>query len=90
MEQFEAVVIGAGPAGGQCARQLAQQGVKVLLVEQHHRFEQNNYSSAATPLETLSLFDLPESVVACYWSNLAIAASQTTHQWCSEQPQGGL
>ncbi|MFN9175367.1 MAG: NAD(P)/FAD-dependent oxidoreductase [Synechocystis sp.] len=88
MEQFEAVVIGAGPAGGQCARQLAHQGVKVLLVEQHRSFEQNNYSSAATPLETLSLFNLPESVVACYWSNLAIAASQTEHQWQSDQPQG--
>ncbi|MGA1621205.1 MAG: NAD(P)/FAD-dependent oxidoreductase [Synechocystis sp.] len=88
MEQFEVVVIGAGPAGGQCARQLAQQGVKVLLVEQHRNFQQNNYSSAASPLEILTLFDLPESVVACYWSNLAIATSQVEHQWRSESPQG--
>jgi flavin-dependent dehydrogenase len=88
MEQFEAVVIGGGPAGGQCARQLARQGIQVLLVEQHQNFEQNNYSSAASPLEILSLFDLPETVVACYWSNLAIAASRTSHQWNSDQPQG--
>jgi len=88
MEQFEAVIIGAGPAGGHCARQLAQAGIKVLLVEQHHSFEQNNYSSAASPLETLALFDLPESVVARYWSKLAIAASQVNHQWGGDRPRG--
>ncbi|MEB3161325.1 MAG: NAD(P)/FAD-dependent oxidoreductase [Synechocystis sp.] len=88
MEQFEAVVIGGGPAGGQCARQLAQQGIKVLLVEQHQDFQQNNYSSAASPLEILSTFNLPETVVACYWFHLAIAASQTSHQWYSDQPRG--
>lgn len=88
MEQFDVTVIGAGPAGGQCARQLAQLGIKVLLVEQCQSFSQNNFSSAASPLETLTLFDLPESVVACYWSNLAIAASQTAHQWSSDRPQG--
>ncbi len=64
MEEFAVVVIGAGPAGGQCARRLAQQGIRVLLVEQHSDFSQNNYSSAASPLETMELFDLPPSVVA--------------------------
>ncbi|WP_322742642.1 NAD(P)/FAD-dependent oxidoreductase [Synechocystis salina] len=69
------VIIGAGPSGGQCARRLAQQGVRVLLVEQHSNFSQNNYSSAASPLETMALFDLPPGVVARYWRNLAIAVN---------------
>ncbi|WP_223342836.1 NAD(P)/FAD-dependent oxidoreductase [Synechocystis sp. PCC 7339] len=88
MEEFAVVIIGAGPAGGQCARRLAQKGVRVLLVEQHSNFSQNNYSSAASPLETMALFDLPPGVVARYWRNLAIAASESEQTWHSDQPQG--
>ncbi|MBE9197299.1 NAD(P)/FAD-dependent oxidoreductase [Synechocystis sp. LEGE 06083] len=88
MEEFAVVIIGAGPAGGQCARQLARQGVRVLLVEQHSNFSQNNYSSAASPLETMALFDLPPEVVARYWHNLAIAATEKEQVWYSDQPQG--
>lgn len=88
MEEFAVVIIGAGPAGGQCARQLAQQGVRVLLVEQHSNFSQNNYSSAASPLETMALFDLPPGVVARYWRNLAIAATEKEQIWYSDQPRG--
>ena len=32
-EQWQAVVVGAGPAGALAALQLARQGVRVLLVE---------------------------------------------------------
>lgn len=46
---FNVVVIGAGPAGCQCARSLAKLGRKVLLVEQHETFNKNDFSSAATP-----------------------------------------
>ena len=35
MKRFDVVIIGAGPAGGQCARKLTQAGQQVLLVEQH-------------------------------------------------------
>lgn len=38
MKLFDIVIIGAGPAGGQCARQLTQAGQQVLLVEQHETF----------------------------------------------------
>ncbi|AIE75556.1 MULTISPECIES: NAD(P)/FAD-dependent oxidoreductase [unclassified Synechocystis] len=88
MDEFAVAVIGAGPAGGQCARQLAQRGIPVLLVEQHSNFSQNNYSSAASPLETMALFDLPPGVVARYWTNLAIAATEKEQIWYGDQPRG--
>jgi len=50
MQEFDVVVIGAGPAGGQTARSLAKKGVKVLLVEKYKDFSLNNFSSAGTLL----------------------------------------
>ncbi len=90
IEQFDVVIIGAGPAGAHCARLLAQRGHNVLLVEQHRDFTHNNYSSAGTPLETLTQFDLPEDVVAQYWRKLTLVSSQNFHTWESEQNQGAV
>jgi digeranylgeranylglycerophospholipid reductase len=33
VQQFDVVVVGAGPAGGHCARKLTQKGYRVLLME---------------------------------------------------------
>ena len=75
MKSFDVVVVGAGPAGGQCARLLAKSGNKVLLVEQHEDFYKNDFSSAATPLETLEKFDLPEEVVGTFWKKIVIVTT---------------
>lgn len=87
-EGFAAVIIGAGPAGGQCARRLAQAGYRVLLVEQHGSFEHNNYSSAGSPLETLVQFDLPDRVVARFWRKLELVTTQVYRAWESDQNLG--
>ncbi len=87
-EQFDVVIIGAGPAGGHCGRRLAQQGYRVLLVERFRDFYRNNFSSGGTPLETLSRFDLPDSVVGSPWRRLVIVTSQRRGDWAAEQPQG--
>ena len=39
---YDVIVIGAGPAGGQCARELAEKGKKVLLVDKAKNFAINN------------------------------------------------
>lgn len=90
MESFDVVVVGAGPAGGHCARQLAKLGYRVLLTEQHKSFADNNFSSAGTPLKTLHQFDLPDSVVGSFWHNLAVITTQGEHQWRSDQRQGAV
>ena len=90
MHSFDVVIIGAGPAGSYGAFLLAQQGFQVLLVEQHSHFQKNNFSSAATPLETLEQFHLPPSVVAAYWDKLTIVSTNVTQQWKAEQPLGAV
>ncbi|NCR47400.1 MAG: NAD(P)/FAD-dependent oxidoreductase [Microcystis aeruginosa SX13-01] len=59
---YDVVIIGGGPAGGHCGRLLSEKGYRVLLVEQHSSWQDNNFSSAASPLEILEQFNLPETV----------------------------
>ncbi|MEG3935032.1 MULTISPECIES: NAD(P)/FAD-dependent oxidoreductase [unclassified Microcoleus] len=88
LKTFDIVIVGAGPAGGHCARILAQSGHKVLLAEQNDNFNKNDFSSAATPLETLSKFDLPESVIGSFWHKLTIETSKVSQTWESPESLG--
>jgi digeranylgeranylglycerophospholipid reductase len=88
LKNFDIVIVGAGPAGGHCARILAKSGRKVLLVEQNDNFNKNDFSSAATPLETLSQFDLPESVIGSFWHKLTIETSTVSQTWDSPESLG--
>lgn len=88
MEHFDIAVVGAGPAGCHCGRILAKAGYRVLLVEQHENFDRNNFSSAATPLETLEQFDLPDEVVASFWKEIAIVTTNVSRNWQSPTSLG--
>ncbi|MBE9170476.1 NAD(P)/FAD-dependent oxidoreductase [Pleurocapsales cyanobacterium LEGE 06147] len=90
MQDFDAVIIGAGPAGCQCARTLAKSNHKVLLVEQHENFEQNNFSSAATPLKTLEQFNLPETIVGTFWQKITIVTNNISRDWDSPERLGAV
>ncbi|MBO0352351.1 NAD(P)/FAD-dependent oxidoreductase [Phormidium pseudopriestleyi FRX01] len=90
MKNFDVIIVGAGPAGGHCARQLAGSGIHVLLVEQHETFAANNFSSAATPMETLAKYELPESIVGSFWQNLAIISTHVQKRWESSTPLGAV
>lgn len=84
----DVLVVGAGPAGGQCARVLAQKGFSVFLAEQHPDFEKNNFSSAGTLLSILEDFKLPQSVVGSKWNRLDIVTTARHFQWASPEVQG--
>ncbi|OIP74950.1 MAG: dehydrogenase [Oscillatoriales cyanobacterium CG2_30_44_21] len=88
MNTFDLVVIGAGPAGGHCARLLAKIGHKVLLVERYKDFNRNSFSSAGTPLATLKQFNLPNEVVGSFWNRLVIVTSNKQGVWESDANQG--
>ena len=90
MPEFDVVIVGAGPAGGQCARLLALANYRVLLVEQQENFERHNFSSAATPLETLKQFDLPTEVVGSFWQNITIVTSKIERTWNSSESLGAV
>ncbi|MGK7946309.1 MAG: NAD(P)/FAD-dependent oxidoreductase [Microcystaceae cyanobacterium] len=88
MQQFDVVIIGAGPAGGQCSRLLSELGYCVLLVEQLENFQQHNFSSAASPLETLDLFKIDPNTVAAYWQKIEIVSTNVYRSWSADKPLG--
>lgn len=88
--QFDVIVAGAGPSGGQCARQLAQAGWSVLLLEQHPSVKTNDFSSGGTPMETLERFDLPEQVFGSWWSQIRVKSTGTDYTWSSPERLGGV
>ena len=83
------LVVGAGPAGAELARQLAVQGVDVLLVERLPDLRRAAFSSAALPLESLDRFGLPATLVAARWSGWELLGpGPQRRRWSSQGPQG--
>ena len=87
---FDVVVVGAGPAGGHCARKLSQLGHRVLLIERYKNFNVNSFSSSGTPNETLAKYQIPESVVGSFWNKISIVTSNQIGAWRSSQIQGSV
>jgi digeranylgeranylglycerophospholipid reductase len=85
---FDVIIVGAGPAGGQCARNLARAGKKVLLIERSKTFEESNFSSAGMMLEIIEKFNLPESVIGSYWNRFLIESSTRNYEWSSIENKG--
>lgn len=88
MLEYDALVVGLGPAGGQCARELVQKGFKVLLIERAKDFFENNYSSGAAPLEILSQYQLPASIAATFWNILRVNSTNVSSSWTGRSPFG--
>ena len=83
------LVVGAGPAGAELARQLAAQGVDVVLVDRLPDLRRAAFSSAALPLEALDRFGLPSSVVAHRWSGWELLGPGDARRcWQGGRPQG--
>jgi len=83
------LVVGAGPAGADLARQLATHGVDVLLVDRLSDLRRAAFSSAALPLVALDRFGLPSSVVAHRWSGWELLGPGDSRRcWQGGRPQG--
>ncbi len=87
-EKYDVVVVGAGPAGGQCARELSAMGKKVLLIEKSKEIGQPNFSSAGAPKELFKDFDLPADLAPGKWSKFLIATQNITNIWDYGQTRG--
>lgn len=74
METYDVILVGAGPAGGSCARELSKLGHSVLLIERSNKIGIPNFSTGGTPNETIKVFDLPKNVTDCPWNSLLIAS----------------
>lgn len=85
---FDVVIVGAGPAGGQAARSLSKKGFKTLLVDRYKTFEENDFSSAGMTLEPLDEFDIPEWTVGSYWSDIEIQCTKEKFTWKGDVKKG--
>jgi len=88
MEHYDAVIIGSGPAGGQCGRQLVKAGKKVLLVDKCKDLNVNAYSSGGAPLSIIDDYQLPTNLISCYWNKMAVYSSRETHKVSTPQAKG--
>lgn len=87
----QVLVVGAGPAGGELARQLAQAGLDVLLVDRLTNLGQAAFSSAALPLQALVEFGLPSQVVAARWRGWQLVGpGDQPRQWWAAEPLGAV
>ncbi len=87
---YDVIIIGAGPSGGQCARDLTRNGKKVLLAERHKAFSVNSYSSAGTPNELLEEFQIPDTVIGSRWHQIRITSSHNQSIHSGAKPRGAV
>jgi len=74
-DRFDVVIAGAGPAGGQCARDLAERGYDVLVLETESEAEfprQSNKSTAGTFPSAMTSFAIPDDVVMNYTESVVL------------------
>jgi digeranylgeranylglycerophospholipid reductase len=74
-DRFDVVVAGAGPAGAQCARDLAQRGYDVAVLEAEPEDDfprQSNKSTAGTFPSMMASFGVPDEVVMNYTDDVVL------------------
>ncbi|MBV0923257.1 NAD(P)/FAD-dependent oxidoreductase [Halomicroarcula limicola] len=74
-DRFDVVIAGAGPAGGQCARDLAERNYDVLVLETESESEfprQSNKSTAGTFPSAMTAFAIPDDVVMNYTDDVVL------------------
>jgi len=80
-DRYDVVIAGAGPAGAQCARDLAARGYDVVVLETEAEEEfprQNNKSTAGTFHSMMASFGIPDDVVMQYTDSVVLE-SPTEH-----------
>lgn len=63
-QDYDVVIVGAGPAGGQCARYIAEHSkFSVLVLDKTQEIGEPKKSTAGTFPETITRFNLPKKVI---------------------------
>jgi digeranylgeranylglycerophospholipid reductase len=74
-DRYDVVIAGAGPAGAQCARDLASRDYDVLVLETEAESEfprQSNKSTAGTFPSMMASFSIPDDVVMNYTDSVVL------------------
>ncbi|MFA9517372.1 digeranylgeranylglycerophospholipid reductase [Halopenitus sp. H-Gu1] len=86
-DRFDVVIAGAGPAGAQCARDLAARDYDVLVLETEPEAEfprQSNKSTAGTFPSMMASFGVPDDVVMQYTD--AVVLESPNDHYVRDQP----
>ncbi|WP_254543406.1 digeranylgeranylglycerophospholipid reductase [Halomarina pelagica] len=74
-DRFDVVIAGAGPAGGQCARDLAARGYDVVVLETEAEDEfprQSNKSTAGTFPSMMTAFGVPDRLAETFTDSVVV------------------
>ncbi|EDY39216.1 hypothetical protein CPCC7001_2096 [Cyanobium sp. PCC 7001] len=83
--------MGAGPAGGRLAGQLASAGLRVLLVDRLPDLSRAAFSSAALPQSAVDRLGLPSEVIAARWRAWhLVGPNGSAREWCASEPLGAV
>ena len=86
-DRYDVAVAGAGPAGAQCARDLAARGYDVVVLETEAEADfprQSNKSTAGTFPSMMSAFGVPDDVVMSYTDTVVLESPNDYYE--SYQP----
>ncbi|WP_439026571.1 digeranylgeranylglycerophospholipid reductase [Haloarchaeobius sp. DT45] len=86
-ETYDVVIAGAGPAGGQAARDLASRGYDVVVLETEAEDEfpsRSNKSTAGTFPSTMASFGIPDEVVMNFTDDVVLESPN--HYYRRHQP----
>ncbi|WP_225333727.1 digeranylgeranylglycerophospholipid reductase [Halomicrobium urmianum] len=86
-DRFDVVIAGAGPAGAQCARDVAARGYDVVVLETEPEDEfprQSNKSTAGTFPSMMAAFNVPDDVVMNYTDDVVLESPN--NHFVREQP----
>jgi flavin-dependent dehydrogenase len=87
----DVLVVGAGPAGGRLAGQLASAGRRVLLVDRLADLSRAAFSSAALPQSAVDGLELPQEVIAARWRAWHLVGPDgPARQWSASEPLGAV
>ncbi len=85
------MIAGAGPSGSRLAELLAIQGVNVILVDRLKSAEENCFSSAVVPINSIDDNLIPSTSVSSYWKSWQIFDPKgKSHQWNSDSNLGAV
>lgn len=88
MEEYDVIIAGAGPAGGNCAKDLSAMGHSVLLLESSKIIGEPDFSTGGTPKETLEVFKLPKKVIDSSWSSILLASPNERAEFIYKKRMG--
>ena len=89
-DHYDVVVAGAGPAGAQCARDLAQRGYDVVVLEAEAEDEfprQSNKSTAGTFASMMGAFGIPDGVVMNYTDEVVL---ESPNEYFAQKQPGAV